>query len=98
MLRKLSVQLNETTTTTARRKGTAQVRAVDGRGGIVVVLGQGGYVTNMMLVLLVAIQLMGNNQTEINVIPFLWLKWVAVLVQDSDGFCSSAPVYVTGST
>lgn len=50
-------------------------------GGIVVVLGQGGYVTNMMMVLvLVAIQLMGNNQTEINVIPFLWLKWMAVLV------------------
>lgn len=64
-----------------------------------VVLGQGGYVTNMMMLLvLVAIQLMGNNQTEINVIPLLLLKWMAVLVLDGDGFCSSAPVCVTGST
>lgn len=74
------------------------MRGIDGKGVVVVVLGQGGYVTNMMMLLvLVAIQLMGNNQTEINVIPLLLLKWMAVLVLDSDGF-SSAPVCVTGST
>lgn len=75
------------------------MRGIDGKGVVVVVLGQGGYVTNMMMLLvLVAIQLMGNNQTEINVIPFLLLKWMAVLVLDGDGFCFPVPVCVTGST
>lgn len=74
--RKLSAELNETTTARVGA-GVEWDRVSVGRWVFMPCwLEKGGHVTNTMMMPVTAIHLMGNNQTEINVIPSLLNEWL----------------------